>query len=147
MGVTILGITSIDKSIVELKVARNEKEMREIFYLSEGACVEGVQRLVNTTSIDLEEKIQCWHHSHETLVDNSVDFRSPLHWNVDGMDEDNGLAGSVNPNTYFAAVEWKIASGGSLVQTQSRLYQNRIYGLCDNYGAQTITEIGYYIRY
>lgn len=145
MGVTILGITSIDKSIVELKIARNEKEMRKLFYLSEGACMEGVQRLVDTAGIDLEEQIQGWHHPHKK--DKSVNFRLPSHWDVDGIDEDNGLAGSVDEDTYIAAVEWKVATGGSLVQTQPRLYQNRIYGLCNKYGVQTITEIGYYIRY
>lgn len=147
LAVTIIGVASIDKSIVELKIARNEKELREIFYLSEGACMEGIQRLLDTDLIDLEDQIQSWHHSKKVVASGEVDFRAPDSWDVDGVGEDNGLTSSIAADTYVAAVEWKVASGASLVQTDTRLYQNRVYGLCEKYGAENIVEIGYYIRY
>ena len=50
-------------------------------------------------------------------------------------------------DTYMAAVEWGVATGGSLIQTDSRLYQNRIYGLCTRYGTANLIEIGYDLRY
>ncbi len=147
MAITIIGIASIDKSIVELKIARNEKEIRETFYLSEAACMEGIQRLIDTEDIDLEEQIQAWHHPRKAETTEMVNFREPSHWDIDGVGQDNGQSSLLKHGTFFAAVEWKVATGGSLLQTGTRLYQNRVYGLCDKYGIENIVEIGYYIRY
>ncbi|MDA8138994.1 MAG: hypothetical protein M0036_10110, partial [Desulfobacteraceae bacterium] len=145
--VTILGVASINQSVVELKIAQNEKEIREVFYSAEGACMEGVQRLIDTQTIDLNEQIQFWHHSRKEMDTGLIDFRNPQRWKVDGKSEDNAMESALNAKTYIAAVEWKVATGGSLVQTGSRLYQNRVYGYCHKTGNGQIIEMGYYIRY
>ena len=147
IAITVLGLASINKSIVELKIARNEREVRELFYLSEAACMEGIQRLQSTDNTDLNEHAQFWHHSKKSISDNRLNFRDPTHWDMDGLTEDNSINSTLNADTYIAAVEWTVATGGSLIQTQSRLYQNRIYGFCDKYDAENIIEMGYYMRY
>ncbi|MFZ1984114.1 MAG: PilX N-terminal domain-containing pilus assembly protein [Desulfatitalea sp.] len=147
IAVTILGIAAVSTSVVELKIARNEREIRETFYLAEGAAAEGVQRLNAMSAVDLNEQYVSWHHPRKALASHPVDFRDRSQWDVDGIGEDNGLQSPLAPETFIAAVEWKVATGGSLVQTESRLYQNRVYGLCDKYAAGTIVEIGYYLRY
>lgn len=147
IAVTIVGIAAINTSVVELKITRNEREIREAFYLAEGAAAEGVQRLTAVSAVDLNEQYLPWHHPRKALASHQVDFRDRSRWDVDGIGADNALPSPLAPDTFIAAVEWKVATGGSLVQTESRLYQNRVYGLCDKYDAATLVEIGYYLRY
>jgi hypothetical protein len=147
IAVTILGIAGASTSVVELKIARNEREVRETFYLAEGAAAEGVQRLTALSAVDLNEQYVYWRHPRIAVASHQVDFRDRSRWDVDGIGVDNALPTPLAPDTFIAAVEWKVATGGSLVQTESRLYQNRVYGLCDKYDAATLVEIGYYLRY
>jgi hypothetical protein len=146
-ALTILGVAALNTSGVELKISRNEKEVRETFCLAEGAAAEGVQRLSAAAAVDLNEQYLPWHHARKAAENNRVNFRDLNRWDVDGRGEDNGLVSPMAPDTFIAAVEWKVATGGSLIQTQSRLYLNRIYGLCDKYGSGELVEIGYYLRY
>jgi hypothetical protein len=146
-AITILGIASINTTIVELHISRNEHQLRESFYLSEGAAIEGIQYLMETRPMDLNEQHLPWHHSREALAAGKIDFKNPEHWDVDQAGEDNGVQSALETHTYLAAVEWSTATGSSLISTQTRLYVNRIYGLCTKHGTDTIVEIGYKMRY
>jgi hypothetical protein len=146
-AISILGVMSINTSAVELDITRNEREIGEIFYLSESAAMEGMQRLVDSPLIDLEEKVQFWHHSDETARTGNISFRDPQKWDIDGQGEDNGMQSTLDPNVYFAAVEHRLATGSSAIVTESRLYMNRVYGLSNKYNAANIVEIGFYLRY
>ncbi len=147
MAVTIIGVMSINTSVVDLKIAQNEKRARQTFYLSEGVAMEGVQRLADTEQIDLEEKHAFWHHSRKQVRADDINFRIFEDWDVDGHGEDNGLPSPMGPNLHMAAVEWRLATGGSAVVTGPRLYLNRVYGLCHRANSEHIVEIGYYKRY
>ncbi len=147
LAITILGVAGINMSVVESKIARTEKEVRETFYLTEGAAMECVQRLIGTDPVDKIEQFPFWFHSKGEAKGLGADFRHPKDWDVDGKGEDNGLMSPMHNDTYIAAVEWRVATGGSLVQTGSRLYQNRAYGLCTRYDINSVIEIGYYMRY
>ena len=147
LAITILGVASINTSVVESKIARTEKEVRETFYLSEGAAMECIQRLIGTDPVDKNEQFPFWIHSKREATGLGVNFRYPKDWDVDGKGADNGLISPMGNETYMAAVEWGVATGGSLVQTGSRLYQNRAYGLCTRYDINSVIEIGYYMRY
>jgi hypothetical protein len=70
-----------------------------------------------------------------------------LDWDVDQKEPDNGIPANVGEDTYITAVEWQIAAGSSLISTESRLYVNRIYGLCTKNHTDTLIEIGYKSRY
>jgi PilX N-terminal len=146
-AVTILGVASIDSSVIELKISANEREMRENFYLAEGAAMEGVQRLSALEKEDLNEQFVIWHHPKQGSQNGQIDFRDPAQWDGDGAGNDNCLPSALAPKTYLAAVEWKVATGGSLIATESRLYQNRVYGLSTRNGARNLIEIGYNLRY
>jgi hypothetical protein len=146
-AISILGVMSINTSAVELHIAHNEREIGEIFYLSEGATMEGVQRLVDSPAIDLEEKIQFWHHSEDALKTEKISFRDPQKWDVDGRGVDNGMRSALDPATFFAAVEHRLATGSSAIVTESRLYLNQVYGLSTKYHAVNLVEIGIYQRY
>lgn len=146
-GVTIIGIACINTTIVEMKISSNGHEMRESFYLAESAAMEGVQRLINISDVDLNERILSWHHPRRDPVDGAIDFRDPTQWDADGVGQGNCLQSALDPNAFMAAVEWKVAAGGSLVMTESRLYQNRVYGRCTKHDNGNLIEIGYNVRY
>ena len=144
---SILGAVSIHTSITDLNISRNEREIEEVFYLSESAAMEGVQRLIDTPTVDLSEKTQPWHHSKLSIKRDKLDFRDPRLWDADGPDRKNAMRSMLDPGSFFAAVETRLASGSSAIVTESRLYMNRVYGLSVKYDAFNIVEIGYYQRY
>lgn len=146
-AISIFGIIALSISKVELEISSNERQMREVFYLSEGAALEGAQRLVNAPPIDLEDKIYPWHHDENTAAQDTLDFRDPRQWDVDGHGEDNAMQSALDSQVYFAAVEHRLAAGSSAVVTESRLYLNRVFGLCIRNNAVGLVEIGYQLRY
>jgi hypothetical protein len=147
VSLTIIGVVSINTSVVEIHIDRNERQMNEAFYLAEGGAREGIQRLVSMAARDLAEQHAPWHHAMEEVDRDGMDFRQPGNWVVDGDGEDNALPCSWSEDTYLAAVEWSVATGGSLILTDTRLYQNRIYSLCTRHDTGMLVEIGYYLRY
>jgi hypothetical protein len=147
VSISILGVMSLNISSVELEISKNERLMREAFYLAESAALEGVQRLVDAPRIDLEDKIYAWHHDEDTVDCDQIDFRDPQQWDIDGRDEDNAKQSALDPQSYFVAVEHRLATGSSAVVTESRLYMNQVYGLCRKHKALDLVEIGYQLRY
>ena len=148
VAVTILGIAGIQTSNIELKISSNERQIREGFFLAESAAMDGVQRLVGIMDEDLNDPYEFWHHSKRDSDSTHLDFRDPGKWIKDGDDEKHNCIGSaIDPSTFVAVMEWKVASASSLVMTETRLYQNRIYGLCTKHGADNLVEIGYNLRY
>ena len=146
-AISIFGVLSLATSAVELEITSNERQIREVFYLSEGAAVEGVQRLANAPRIDLEDKIYFWHHVENAGDPDAVAFRDPQRWDIDGRDEDNAMQSALDSQAYFAAVEHRLAAGSSAIVTESRLYLNRVYGICSKHKAMGLVEIGYQQRY
>lgn len=147
VSLTILGIMSINTAVVEIQIGSNEKQLRHAFYLAEAGVMEGVQRLAAMADKDLDEQIAVWHHPVSEIEAKRMDFRDPEIWDADGQGEDNALASAVSEQTYIAAVEWDVATGGSLIHSDSRLYLNRVYGLCELYNADHLIEVGYAMRY
>lgn len=146
-ALTVLGVMSMHSGLIELQLVRNGKEGTKRFYLAESAALEGIQRIADTDSIDLEDKILQWHHAMVDVEKSEIDFRKPEAWRKDGKKGDNAISGTVEKNVYIAAVEWRLATGSSAIVTGSRLYMNRIYGLCNRDEHPFIVEVGYYKRY
>ena len=44
VSLTIIGVVSINTSVVEIHISSNERQLREAFYLAEGGAQEGIQR-------------------------------------------------------------------------------------------------------
>ena len=75
LAVTIYGVVSLNTSSVELLAGRNEHDIREVFYLAEAGVMEGVQVLVDTKKIDLDEKYLFWHHDAKKNRDPNCKFQ------------------------------------------------------------------------
>ena len=148
MAITVLGVLSIQSSMIELHLVRNERDIRETFYLSESAAFEGVQLLVDSKKEDRQDNIPVWHHRRKEKETLNLDFRDVAQWDADGLGrDDNSIKSRFDKDSSIAAVEWDIVSGGSLVMTDSRLILTRVYGLCKKHNADQLIEIGYAMRY
>jgi hypothetical protein len=76
-ALTVLGVMSINSGLIELQLVRNGKECTKRFYLAESAALEGIQRIADTSAIDLEDKTLHWHHAMVDVERSEIDFRKP----------------------------------------------------------------------
>lgn len=146
-AVTVLGLVGIHAGVVELQIATNHTQMGHGLYLAEGAALEGVQRLANAATTDLQDRSFFWHHNRSALETAHLDLRQTAHWSHAGNLRKLALESSLGPDVQLAAVEWSLAAGSSMVATQSRLYLNRVYGRSTRFRADHLVEIGYQLRY
>jgi hypothetical protein len=146
-AISIFGVMGLNISSVELQISCNERQMREVFYLTESAALEGVQRLENALRIDLEDKVFFWHHRGDDTGHDKINFRDLQQWDADGFGEDNARKSALDSKSCFAAVEHRLASGSSAIVTGPRLYLNQVFGMSDKYKSGNLVEIGYQLRY
>jgi hypothetical protein len=109
--------------------------------------LEGVQRLANAATTDLQEQLFFWHHNRSALEAAHLDLRCTAHWSNHENLQKLALQSSLGPDVQLAAVEWSLAAGSSMIATQSRLYLNRVYGRSTRFQAEHLVEIGFQLRY
>jgi Tfp pilus assembly protein PilX len=146
-AVTILGLVGIHAGVVDLHIATNHTQMGHGLYLAEGAALEGVQRLANATTTDLQDRSFFWYHSRSDLEAANLDLRCPAHWSTVENTRPIALQSTLGSDVQLAAVEWSLAAGSSMVATEPRLYLNRVYGRSTRFQADHLVEIGYQLRY
>lgn len=144
---TLLGTVAISTTVVDLEIARSHKELRENFYLAEAAAMEGLQRLLNSPTIDRVECFLFWHHDRASIEEQSLDLTDPAQWRTLDHEGANARGSDLDPHIFMAAAEERVAGGSSLISTESRLYVNHVYGLCTKYNAQNLVQVGYFMRY
>lgn len=148
IAISVLGVMGLQSSAVEMDLVRNGRDIRETFYLSEGAALEGVQLLVNAAREDLQDAQPVWHHARKAVQARGWNFRGIDDWDGDGQGgDDNSVQSRLSRDSLICAVEWDVACGGSLVMTESRLVVTRVYGLSKKHDADQVIEIGYAMRY
>jgi len=133
---TILGISSINTSTIELQISRNEKTYQENFYQAEAAAMEGAQQLEVTPE--------------EVLDDRAF----PLEWlkNTTGaLITESRIITDQRVIARFSVVEESIAKGTSLdMAERNNMYDFTVRGLCDdsaNNNGRVLIEIGYKKRH
>jgi hypothetical protein len=146
-AVTVLGMVGIHTAVVDLQIATNHTQMGHGLYLAEGAALEGVQRLANASTTDLQERPFFWHHRRSALEAAHLDLRCTAHWSKHVNHRKLALKSILGPDVQLTAVEWSLAAGSSMIATQSRLYLNRVYGRSTRFQADHLVEIGLQLRY
>jgi hypothetical protein len=146
-AVTVLGLAGIHAGVVELQITTNHTRVGYGLYLAEGAALEGVQRLANAATADLQERSFFWHHSRSSLEAAHLDLRQAAHWQEIEDLRIIALESSFGPDVHLTAVEWSLATGSSMVATEPRLYLNRVYGRSARLLADHLVEIGFQMRY
>ena len=147
MVVTIIGVSSSNKTASELQVVRNDGIYKRNLYLAEGAAHEAIQRIWNLSRED-----------PETLQDKGPDFlnapseATPIvdinNWDNDGEDDDDTAElSSLNPDTRIAAVDDGIVDDGSLEMTATNVHEFRVFGLSEASNGRVFIQIGYRERF
>ncbi len=141
---SILGVSMMEKSQVELQIVRNEAVYSRNFYAAESAAFEAAQTMQNEN--DSSELLP--NTTNYTWVGSGAD----VSWSDQGntvavnVDEVDALSDvSSIPNANFAAVHRGVASGASMTMTAvSQLHEYAVFGYYDSAReGQALIEIGY----
>lgn len=118
---TIMAVSAINTTTIELQIAENDKTYKQNFYFAEAALVEAAKMIEEGSSDDLKPGTGAY---VAWLMNDSVDMT-----NVNTMLANSAVSG-VNASARYSATYSGIAGGGSLDLTQpTQLYEYEIYGL------------------
>ena len=137
----IIGITATKDSQIDLLVARNDKQAKQNFYLTEGVVAQAAQTAEDTAADIMKARTLSGLIQYAN-VPNKLDIKDSSNW----------AAGVVQPGsapgTSYLLVDKGIAAGGSMDMSSSSLHRFDISGRSvDNFGNTTIISIGYRRRY
>lgn len=144
---TVVGITAVNTSTVELQIVRNEGIYKEDLYLAEGAAHEAIQTIWGIARTD-----------PYILLDRTRDWLSVKPGDVEMVDMgyayiengDNNVIGEASPigaQTSFSAVDTGVARPGSLEMTGTNIHEWAVYGQSNKNNGRVLIQIGYRERY
>ncbi len=144
---TIIGVTSSNRTIMELNIVRNEGIYKQNLYLAEAAAQEAVQRIWNISRTDpllLEKRSPEWLND-----DAAIDMTNTANWDDDGADnDDTALVSSLDADASLAVEDVGIASGGSLdISSGTSAHDFTVYGLGTQNNGRVFIQIGYRERF
>ena len=140
---TILGISSINTSTIELQIVRNERIYQQNFYMAEAAALEGLELLESATESELDDKTYVsfiWLKK----VDSNLDMGDVDNWDT----TTNAAVSAVSSDARYAIVEESVALKSSLDMTAaSQLYDYVARGQSASDNGRVMIEIGYRKRH
>jgi type IV pilus assembly protein PilX len=137
---TMIGISATTTSMIETRIAGNERVYKRNFYAAEAAVMQGAQNMEQT---DLQNPRPTW-LGLKGAVNEPDDIRLTLFWDtsLDPLPQ-----ASVIPNTLFVATSRGYAGGAqgtSLAMDISKVHTYSVFGRCQpSNSGPTIIEIGY----
>lgn len=141
---TILGISSVTTSIIEMKIVHNEKIYQKNFYQAESAAMEAVKRIEIEKDTD---KLRPGLTTYEWLKDDVIDMTDTANWLSNGSISDNSAISLASTDARFAVVGKEIARGSSLDIGGSTVHVFSVYGLSQSNNGNVLIEIGYRRRF
>ncbi|MCP3177382.1 PilX N-terminal domain-containing pilus assembly protein [Desulfuromonas sp. KJ2020] len=148
---TIIGISALDISEIEQKVASNDRIVKKNFYLAEASALEAASRLESLPSDEIAPDTAtppAWLN-----LDSDFDAANLANWVVGDADPANDTAAvaDIDSRTRFSVVYEGIAAGGSLDMSASQVHQYGVFGLYDDptgaFRGQSLVEVGYRRRF
>jgi len=139
----IVGITAMKGSKMELYIAGNERQTKQIFYSAESGAFQAAQLIKNDTANSLHSWSTPGLNSDSTMQ--GVDMALDATW-----DSTNSTISSGNStliNTKFISIDKGVGSGGSLDMATSQLHDFDIYGRTKYVNAKKIINIGFKRRF
>ncbi len=137
---TMIGISATTTSMIETRIAGNERVYKRNFYAAEAAVMQGAQNMEQT---DLQNPRPTW-LGLLGAVNEPDDIRLTSFWDtsLDPLPQ-----ASVIPNTLFVATSRGYAGGAqgtSLAMGTSKVHTYSVFGRCQpSNSGPTIIEIGY----
>jgi len=144
---TVVGITAVNTSTVELQIVRNEGIYKEDLYLAEGAAHEAIQTIWSIARTDpyiLLDKTRNWLSAKPV----DVEMADMGYAYIDNPD--NNVMGEASPTgaqTSFSAVDIGVARPGSLEMTGTNIHEWAVYGQSNKNNGRVLIQIGYRERY
>ena len=130
---TILGVAASRTANTEITVAANEMVYQRNFYLAEGALMEAIDVLANTT--DLADNPPSWIDTDAgALTENNVH----TYWDTSAWNSTVDVSG----DTRFVAAVEKFGAGSSLDVDKPVVRAIGVYGRCERNGV-TMIKVGY----
>jgi Tfp pilus assembly protein PilX len=115
---TILGISAVSTSNIDIMIAANDRLYKRNFYRAEAASMEGIQIIEDSDAVDLCPGLMCG-----LVTDGTTDMEVASNW-----DTGNSLA-SAATNARSAVVLTGVAGGASLdMAAPSQLFEYHVYG-------------------
>lgn len=160
-AVTIIGISALNTSNVEVQLTQNDMIYKRNIYRSEAAAREGAQLLENRDSDDLTLSIKYGINQvgstgddvkelkHLNVYNKTVNFREKDRWADDCTENCTASqTASVDDQTSFAVVFTQIAEGESLdLAAKSKLHEFSVCGFSSPENGPTFLEIGFKRRF
>ncbi len=154
---TMIGVSGIKNSTIELKIAGNERGAAVNFYAAEGACFEGARKVLDEDDTEvLLPAISEVTLDPTALIRESHDDESVETGDIKNLDTNND--GKIDYNDNFSISSFDgamsnrlrnvatlnvIPSGSSLALGASRLYDYTVYGLSeDTSNGKAIIKVG-----
>jgi len=139
---TLIGILATRTSNTEVLIAGNEIQRKMAFYTAEGACMEGVERLMAQAEADLVSRPPVPGWVFEASA--AADLTRVENWDFDGANgDDTAVASTLNPGgaVGFAVVERGVT--GSMVMTKkTQVRSYAVFGLNSDRTGRLIVEAG-----
>ena len=130
---TILGVAASRTANTEIAVAANEMVYQRNFYMAEGALIEAIDILANST--DLAANPPDW---YEPGAGNLTEATVATYWDTVAQESNVDDTG----NTRFVAGVEGYGAGGSLDVDKPTVKSIGVYGRCQRNGVTTI-KVGY----
>ncbi len=135
---TFLGIGATTVSMIEVRVAANDKIFKQGFYLAESAAMEALQRIEDASADTLRSGSISWFASQpEDISEISGSGWSGSVSSVSSMDGD----------TRYSAVNQGVSSGSSLGMGGSNLHSFAVFGRFGGPRGRCLVEAGYRKRF
>lgn len=137
MLLTLIGTSANNTATIEIQIAGNDRDYKQLFYMAEAASMEALQRISDVTDTS-----QLQVGSGSTLsyvIDTSLDSYDDL--------KAAGATSSVDANTVYAVRAKGIAVGSSLdMSNPTQLYEYEVHGMSEDQGYAHV-EIGFRRRF
>jgi Tfp pilus assembly protein PilX len=131
---TIIGVSAITTSNVELQISGNERVHRENLYNAEGSGMHAAQVMQDT---DLVNNSFAWLKEVDDPFDESTDIPDDNYW------DNTNSQSSASANTRFSAVSEGVVSGDSLDMSVSTVHSYIIYGRSNQKNGLVVVKLGY----
>lgn len=120
---TLMGISALSTTDVELQIAYNDTKAKENFYNAEAAAMEGLQELENAGNAIKNPAGIDWLH---LALPEPGDILHATNWDPE-LNNSVGAVGFNNKQRYLAVFEG-IGRGSSIVLGGSRVFKYRVVG-------------------
>jgi len=138
---TVLGLSAIRNTSMELQIAGNSKIYQCNLYAAEGAGQEAARRIENATDTELEGLTFAWLNDHTTdITDSST-------WTI-GVDSQAAEFDDGTNIIRFSSTDNGVAPGSSLdMSSSTNLHAFTIYGASSQNNGDATLESGYRKRF